>query len=85
MSCDKGEHTGIGRMVKEIAFWDGEGVQSMRLDADESKGSPEEVAKALDVSFNQIDTYRSDGERTLLLGHTTEFWSSVLQTEQPLQ
>ena len=26
MSCDKGERAGIGCLVKEIAFWDGEQV-----------------------------------------------------------
>ena len=51
MSCDRGEHAGIAHLVKEIDFWDGELVQSMRLDADASKGSSEEVAKALDVSL----------------------------------
>ena len=73
ISCNKGEHAGIVRLVKEIAFWDSERVQSMRLDADPSKGSSEEVAKALGVSLNQIDTYRSDGGRILLLGRTTYY------------
>ena len=72
ISCNKGEHAGIVRLVKEIAFWDSERVQSMRLDADPSKGSSEEVAKALGVSLNQIDTYRSDGVITLLLGQTSD-------------
>ena len=27
MSCDKGERDGIGRLIKDIAFWDGEQVQ----------------------------------------------------------
>ena len=40
----------------------------MRLNADASKGISEEVGKALGVSLNQIDTYRSNGGRTLLLG-----------------
>ena len=44
----------------------------MRLDADVSKGISEEVAKSLDVSLNHIDTYHSDGGRTLLIGQTTE-------------
>ena len=34
MSWDKGERTEPGRLVKYKAFWDGELVQSMRLDAD---------------------------------------------------
>ena len=57
-------------MVKEISFWDGEQVQSIRIGADASKGISE-VTKALDVSFNHIDTYRYNGGRTVLLGKTT--------------
>ena len=38
MSCNKGKRTGLGRLVKEIDLWDGEQVQSIRLDADASKG-----------------------------------------------
>ena len=34
MSCGNGERAGIGRLVKEMSFWDGEQVQSIRLDAD---------------------------------------------------
>ena len=49
MSCDRGDRAGIAHLVKEIDFWDGELVQSIRLDADSSKGRSEEVAKALDV------------------------------------
>ena len=51
ISCDRGERSGIAHLVKEIDFWDGELVQSIRLDADSSKGSSEEVSKALDVSL----------------------------------
>ena len=47
-------------------------MQSIRIYADASKGRSEEVAKALDVSLNRIDTYPSDGGRTLLLGQTTD-------------
>ena len=39
ISYDKVEHDGLGRLVKEIAFWNGERVQSIRLDSDASKGS----------------------------------------------
>ena len=38
MSCDKVEHSGIGRMGKYIAFWEGERVLSICIDADSSKG-----------------------------------------------
>ena len=72
MSCDKGECDVIVRLVKEIDFWDGEFVQSVRLDADTSKGIPKEVAKALDVSLNQIDTYRYYWGRTIIIGQTTD-------------
>ena len=72
MSCDKGEHVGLGRMVKEIAISDVERVQSIRIDADAPKGSREEVSKALDISLIQIDTYQSDGVRTPILGYKTE-------------
>ena len=72
MSCNKGEISGLGRMVKEIAFCDGEQVQSIRLDAYASKGSSEEVSKALDVSLNQIDTYRYDVVIILIIGQTTD-------------
>ena len=58
-------------MVKEISFWDGEQVQSIRIGADASKGISE-VTKALDVSLNHIDTYRYNGEIPLLLGKTTD-------------
>ena len=59
-------------MVKDIDFWDSEQVHLIRLDADAYKGSLEELAKLLDVSLNQIDTYRSDGVRTLLHGKTPD-------------
>ena len=49
MSCDKGERAGLGSMVKEIGLWDSERVQSIQLDADESKGISKELAKAIDV------------------------------------
>ena len=51
MSCNKGEHAGIGHLFKEIAFCDGDRVQSMRIEEDSYKGISEEVAKALDVSL----------------------------------
>ena len=73
MSRNKGKRAGLGRLVKEISFWDGERVKSIRLDADASKGSSEELASALDVSLNHIDTYRSYGGRTLLVGQTTYY------------
>ena len=57
----QGERAGIVILAKDIALWDGKRVQSIRLDADEPKGSSEEVAKALDVSLNQIDDYWSSG------------------------
>ena len=69
--CNKGERDGIVRLVNYIDLWDDERVKSIWLDADESKGIPEELAKTLDVSLNNIDTYRSDGGRTFLLGQTT--------------
>ena len=47
-------------------------MQSVHIYTDESKGRSEEVAKALDVSLNQIDTYQSDGGRKFLLGQTTD-------------
>ena len=52
MSCNKVEHAGIGRMVKDIDFWDSEQVHLIRLDADAYKGSLEELEKLLDVSLN---------------------------------
>ena len=36
-------------------------MQSIRIDMDASKGISEVATKALAVSLNQIDTYRSDG------------------------
>ena len=72
ISYDKVEHDGIVHLVKEIAFWNGERVQSIWLDVDASKRSPEGVEMSLDVSLNHIDTYQSDGGRTLLLGQTTD-------------
>ena len=47
-------------------------MQSIWIDADSSKGRSEEVAKAFEVSLNQIDTYRSYEGRTLILGHITD-------------
>ena len=44
----------------------------MRHDTDASKGSSEEVAKALDVSLKHIDTYRSDGGRKNITWHKTD-------------
>ena len=38
MSYEKVEHDGIGRLVKDIAFWDGEQVQLIQLDKYASKG-----------------------------------------------
>ena len=70
MSCDKGERAGIGLLVKEIAFWDGEWVQSIWIDADASKGWQKEAEKGPDVSLHQIYTYRSKGGRTLIFGQT---------------
>ena len=72
MLCDNGKRSGLERLVKDIAFWYGERVQSIRLNADTSKMKSEEVAKSLDVSLNPIYTYRSDGVRTLILRQTTE-------------
>ena len=37
-----------------------------------SKGISEEVAKALDLSLNQIYNYLINGDRTLILVHTTD-------------
>ena len=72
MSCKKEERAGIGRLVKDINFRGVERLQSIRFDADASKGSSEEVEKSLDVSLNHIDTYQPGGRKTLLLGQTTE-------------
>ena len=47
--CDKEERSGLGSQVKYIAFWYGERVQQIRIDADASKGSSEEEAKLLDA------------------------------------
>ena len=55
ISCNKGESAGIIWMVKDVDVWDDERVQPIRLDADASNGSLEEVEKALDVSLIQID------------------------------
>ena len=49
MSYDKGEHTRLGWMVKYIAFWYIEQIESTWIYVNSSKGSLEEVAKALDV------------------------------------
>ena len=38
ISYDKIEHDGIVHLVKEIAFWNGERVQSIQIDVDASKG-----------------------------------------------
>ena len=73
MSFDKGESDGLGRLVKDIAFWDDEKLQSIRSDSDASKGSSEEVANSLVVSLNQIDTYRSDGVKIIILGQTKDY------------
>ena len=72
MSCDKGERAGLGRLVKDISFWDGEQVQSILIYVDASKGISEEVANATDVSLNKIYTYPYDGGITLLIRHTTD-------------
>ena len=37
MSCDSGDHAGIGRMDKEIALWYGEQVKSLLIDVNISK------------------------------------------------
>ena len=46
-------------------------MQSIGIDADASKGRSEEVSKVIDISLNQIYTYRYDGGRTFLIGQTT--------------
>ena len=38
MSCNEGERAGLDRLVKDISLWDGEQVQLIRLDENESKG-----------------------------------------------
>ena len=48
-------------------------MQSIHLDADSSKGSSKEPAKALGVSLNHIDNYPSYEERTLLIVNTTNY------------
>ena len=60
--CNKVYCDRLVRMFKDIAFWYGEKVQSIRLDVNSSKGSSEEVSKALDVSLSHIDTYRFNGK-----------------------
>ena len=72
MSCDKVDRTGIGCLVKDIYFLDGSLLQAIRIDADASKGISKELSKALVVSLNHIDTQRSYGGRTLVLGKTTD-------------
>ena len=47
-------------------------MQSTHLDVDASKGRSEEVAKAVYVLLNQIDTYQSYGGRTIILAKTTD-------------
>ena len=47
MSCNKGYHDGIGSMFKDIYFWYCEIVQSVWLDADASKGCPENYQRHL--------------------------------------
>ena len=43
-------------------------MQSIQLDSDAFKLSSGEASKVLYVSLNQIDTYRSDGVITILIG-----------------
>ena len=52
-SCNKGERYRLVRLVKEISFWCGKLVQSIRLDANAPKGRLEEVTKACDVLFSK--------------------------------
>ena len=47
VSHDKGDKFRLGSMVKEIDFWYGEQVQSMRLDANASKGSQKKYKRHL--------------------------------------
>ena len=61
MTYNKGDHDELGWLVKEIAFCDDEWLKLIWIDSDASKGSSEELAKELDVSPIQIDTYRSNG------------------------
>ena len=61
ISCDKGKHSRLGRMVKEIAFWYIKQVLSIRLDVNSSKGISEEVAKSLGVSLSHVNTYFFNG------------------------
>ena len=77
MSFDKWWHAGLDRLVKKIAFCDGELVKSIWIHADASKGILKEVAKALDVSLNQIVNFWSYGGRTLLIGHKIDSESGV--------
>ena len=72
MLCNKGERASIVWLVKETSFWYGEQFQSIRLDVNSSKGSLEEVAKTLDVSLRQIDTYQFVEEGHLLIGQITD-------------
>ena len=73
MSCNKGDCSRLVRMAKQIAFWNGERVQSIHIDVNEPKGISSEVPKSLDVSLRHIYTSRFNGEITLLLGQTIDY------------
>ena len=50
----------------------------MRLGTDSSKGISEEVSKALGMSLNQIDSYRSSGGIKNLPGKTIGYGGGVV-------
>ena len=75
MSHDKGERSGIGRLIKEISFYDfNEGcVVSIRFDADGANSDDKAVAEAIDMALNNLDEHTSDGAVILqMCGMTTD-------------
>ena len=71
---DKGERAGIGRLIKELSWWEDESdrVSDVRVNSDGSKGKSHEVAAAIDLSMQELDAYRTDGKRTRFCVQTTD-------------
>jgi len=75
MSHDKGERSGIGRLIKEISFYDfNEGcVVSIRFDADGANSDDKAVAEAIDMALKNLDKHTSYGAVILqMCGMTTD-------------
>eukprot|EP00978_Attheya_sp_CCMP212_P048098 scaffold473164_cov149-Attheya_sp.AAC.1 len=62
MAFDQGERAGLGRLIKEMSWFDFDSdcVIDIRLDSDASRKTDTDVAGALHSSLKQVDKYRNE-------------------------